>query len=250
MIVTNIQRFCLHDGPGIRTTIFFKGCNLRCPWCSNPENLNYEIEEVVYENERIVYGEKYTCEQLYNEIIKDKIYYENEGGITLSGGEAMMQIENIEPLLIKLKKEGINICIETSLISPNKLVELSTKYIDLYYIDLKILDKSKESLINTDVDLYVSNLKSIFNKKKNVIFRIPLVPGYTYTKKNIEEIIKIIKNFKPLKIEIFKIHNLGERKYKALNQKQTEFKKMDDKELNSIADMLIKSGMDVKILKI
>ena len=104
MIVTNIQHFCLHDGDGIRTTVFLKGCSLRCPWCANPENINMNIEKYVEKlnNKEIEknYGFNITIDELYSEIVKDKNFYSNGGGVTFSGGEPILQINELEDLLI------------------------------------------------------------------------------------------------------------------------------------------------------
>ena len=122
MIVTNIQHFCLHDGYGIRTTVFLKGCSLRCPWCANPENINMNIEKYVEKlnNKEIEknYGFNITIDELYSEIVKDKNFYSNGGGVTFSGGEPILQINELEDLLIKLNNENINITFETALFVP------------------------------------------------------------------------------------------------------------------------------------
>ena len=106
--ISNIQRFSLHDGEGIRTTIFLKGCNLRCPWCANPENIDFEFTK--YKNkdtkEEGIFGKDIDNLELYNEIIKDKEFYkDSNGGVTFSGGEPLIQIRKLEPLLAKLKKK-------------------------------------------------------------------------------------------------------------------------------------------------
>lgn len=82
MIITNIQKFSLHDGPGIRTTVFMKGCSLCCPWCSNPENLKSFIEYYIKDGKRGIYGKEYTVEEVFNEVIKDKPFYGDNGGVT------------------------------------------------------------------------------------------------------------------------------------------------------------------------
>lgn len=107
MLITNIQRFSLHDGPGIRTTIFLKGCSLRCPWCSNPENIKPYPEKYYKDGIEGIYGKNYTCDEVYNEIIKDRAFYDENGGVTFSGGEALLYVNELLPLLEKLKKERI-----------------------------------------------------------------------------------------------------------------------------------------------
>ena len=174
VIVSNIQRFSLHDGPGIRTTVFFKGCNLKCHWCSNPENMNFEIEKYKDGNEEKFYGYEIELEDLEKEILKDKAFYETGGGVTFSGGEPLLQFDKIEPLLEKLKKENINICIETALSVREELVDIAIKYVDEFIIDIKILDKDNVNKINGNIELYESNIKKIFESGKKVIFRIPL----------------------------------------------------------------------------
>lgn len=108
MLITNIQRFSLHDGPGIRTTIFLKGCSLRCPWCSNPENIKPYPEKYYKDGIEGIYGKNYTCDEVYNEIIKDRAFYDENGGVTFSGGEALLYVNELLPLLEKLKKERIS----------------------------------------------------------------------------------------------------------------------------------------------
>ena len=140
MLITNIQRFSLHDGPWIRTTVFLKGCNLRCPWCANPENLSFQKEEYVKDGIKGIYGYEISGEELEKEILKDKIYYEDGGGVTFSGGEALLAFKELEPLLKKLKEDKINICVETALMVKNELLEIALNYVDLFIIDIKILD--------------------------------------------------------------------------------------------------------------
>lgn len=141
MIITNIQRFSLHDGPGIRTTVFMKGCSLRCPWCSNPENLNSFQEYYIKDGQKGIYGKDYTVAEVFNEVMKDKNFYDCNGGVTFSGGEALLQAEKILPLLQKFKDEGITTAIETCLFVPTKNIELVVPFIDFFYVDMKIMDK-------------------------------------------------------------------------------------------------------------
>ena len=105
ILISNIQRFSLHDGPGIRTTVFLKGCTLKCPWCANPENILYKSEAYQTENGRAgVYGQWTTSDELYGEVMKDAVFYAQGGGVTYSGGEPLMQARPLLPLMEKLKR--------------------------------------------------------------------------------------------------------------------------------------------------
>ena len=128
--ITNIQRFSLHDGPGIRTTIFFKGCALRCPWCANPENLKPQIQTYSYDGFSGVYGKKYNEDELFGIIKKDKSFFAGRlgqdqwnitkaqdidklpGGVTLSGGEPLLVVDRLENLIRRLNVEKIHICMK------------------------------------------------------------------------------------------------------------------------------------------
>lgn len=250
VIVTNIQRFSLHDGPGIRTTVFFKGCNLKCPWCSNPENINFEIEK--YNNDGIegTYGKEYTLDELYKEIMKDKDYYDKDGGVTFSGGECLWKFKDIEPLLKKLKENNINICIETALTVPNEYLEIAVKYVDEYFVDMKIINKNEVRFINGNSHFFIENLNYLYEKNKDITIRIPVVPKYTYTEENIKEISKLLKKYKFKKIELFKIHRLGESKYKSLKLEMPHFEEVTNKELEELRDEFKKHCDNVEIIKL
>ena len=142
MRLTAIQRFCLHDGPGIRTTVFLKGCTLRCPWCSNPENISYEIQTG---KSKTVYGLDMDIDEIVRICLKDKAYYEENGGVTVSGGEALLQADEVAVLFDKLHSENIGCCIETSLMAPvenlNKLIDIT----DYWFVDMKLLDAANAS---------------------------------------------------------------------------------------------------------
>lgn len=253
ILLTNIQRFCFHDGPGIRTTIFLKGCSLCCPWCSNPENLEIKPQEYIKDGIKGLYGQWYTIGELYKEIMKDEAFYninqENSniigdfnitkaidinrlpGGVTFSGGEALLQMEVLQPLLRKLSDERIHMTIETSLFifpglaAGDDALAIALNYIDLFYIDIKILDKHNcMKIIHGDIKVYFSNLERVLNSGKPVILRIPVIGGYTDGDKNREAVAGLIKSMilekkrttNILKIELIKEHKLGISKYKSL----------------------------------
>lgn len=143
MIITNIQRFSLHDGPGIRTTVFLKGCSIRCPWCSNPENINHQIERYVKDEKEGFYGKEYSVDQVLKEVLKDKIFYEDNGGVTFSGGEALLYAKELLPLMEQIKQNNISIAVESSLFVPSSYLEMVIPFVEYFYVDLKVMDKER-----------------------------------------------------------------------------------------------------------
>ena len=252
--VSNIQRFCLHDGPGIRTVVFLKGCNLRCPWCANPENIDYEFTDYFDEgtNEKRIVGYDVEAIDLFDEIMKDRDYFNlNNGGITFSGGEPLLQVKELEPLLKKLKSNNVNIAVETNLQVDSELVNIALKYFDEFIVDIKILDKSLNSkILHGDIDLYINNIELLHKNNKIDVFRIPLSYEYTFTKKNQELILSFLKTYRCNKVEIFKIHNLARSKYKAIRHDFIEFKEISDNDILIFYGDIKKLGINVDIIKI
>lgn len=235
ILVTNIQRFSLHDGPGIRTTVFLKGCSLRCPWCSNPENLIAKKQRYIKNGSLGEYGKYYEPDELYKEIIKDHAFYKGEikdfqvtdpsqldklpGGVTFSGGEALLQMEWLEPLLIKLKYEKVHTVIETCLFASQRSLDLALKYIDLFYVDVKILDETLcQKYLGRNIQEYLNNLNILMQSGKPIVIRIPVIGGYTDGAKNRKAVLDLLSKFldKFLKVELIKEHRLGEKKYQSL----------------------------------
>ena len=247
MRLTAIQRFCLHDGPGIRTTVFLKGCALRCPWCSNPENISYEI---LTGKSNTVYGTDMDIDEIVRICLKDKAYYEENGGVTVSGGEALLQADEVAVLFDKLHSENIGCCIETSLMAPvdnlNKLIDKT----DYWFVDMKLLDAAKAgSILNGDTCLYDTNLDILFKKvsKEKICIRIPLAAGITYTKENIMLLENKLSELNPYRCEIFSVHDLGRKKYEDLDMEFTEFEKIEESELRAFADRLSNRCKDTEI---
>ena len=198
ILLTNIQRFSLHDGPGIRTTIFLKGCSLRCPWCSNPENLNPYPEEYIKDGNRGIYGKEYTIDEIFIEVMKDKDFYESNGGVTFSGGEALLQVERILPALKKFKENRITTAVETCLFVPTEKLEQALPYIDFFYVDMKIIDEQKcMETLKGDINLYKKNLELLCSQKK-IIIRIPVIGAYTDDEKNRNLVIEELKKYKKM----------------------------------------------------
>lgn len=249
--VCNIQRMCFHDGPGIRTTVFLKGCKLHCPWCANPENIAFEIQHIIKNGEKVMYGSLFTIDELEREILKDKEYYIHDGGVTFSGGEPLWHIKKLIPLLKKLKENNINICVETSLFVPIEYVLLSLEYVDEFIIDVKILEESQcKEILGGDVKEYYKNIDCVFTKKtkNNIILRIPLEKNYVATKNNLSLIFILLEKYHPKNVEILRVHNLAKEKYEHLNKKFYSAKNVDDKQLCDLINKIKKMGIEVNVL--
>lgn len=246
ILVSNIQRFSLHDGPGIRTTCFLKGCSLRCPWCSNPENISFSVQKYVKNGINGQYGLYWSPSDLCAELKKDRAFFGiynagNEesanidlnslpGGVTFSGGECLLQIQSLIPVLECLKKDQIHIAIETSLFAPQQMVEIAINYVDLFYIDIKQLDSEKcKNILHGNLDTFLSNLNMVAYSGKPIVFRIPVIGGYTDSKENQRKVIELICSYMQvkecclLKIELLKEHDLGLSKYDSLGIERPKY---------------------------
>lgn len=245
LLITNIQRFSLHDGPGIRTTVFFKGCTLNCPWCCNPENISFKKESYNEENQTKYWGKEYSSSELLKELLKDQIYYGSynnalfstyinsetfeaspkkffnslPGGITLSGGEPLMHIMKLCKTLELLKNNKIHITAESCLFVPNQFFEKSLEYIDLFYVDFKYIARDKiETILQGSKEQFFNNLQLLDESNKPYIVRVPVIGGFTDSYENADDIIDEILTHKSLKVEIIKGHNLAKEKYVKLNK--------------------------------
>ena len=237
-LVFNIQRYSLHDGDGIRTIVFLKGCPLHCPWCCNPESQSFEIEKGKINNlcihcktcsldvsecpsgAIVEFGKYMSVDEVLTEVQKDMIFYNTSGGgVTLSGGEASSQPRFALELLKELKKIGINTAMETcGQVATNNLLELS-EYLDLILFDLKIMNKQRsKELLGADIDLIKANIKALVMNNKRVIPRIPLIPGYTMDDENIEEIINFAQQLGLKEIHILPFHQYGSKKYEYIGK--------------------------------
>lgn len=211
-IVFNIKRFALHDGPGIRTTVFLKGCPQACWWCHNPEGLNADLSNGI--------GERQTAAQVVREIEKEIIFYdESGGGATFSGGEPLMQPEFLAALTDECRKKEIHIALDTTgCVSPRVFNSLMDK-VDLFLYDLKIMENKEHIKYTGTSNQYVlKNLKTLSQKEKNVIIRFPMIPAITDTRENVTAIAIFAAGLRGIRdIQVLPFHRTAEQKYRRLN---------------------------------
>ena len=274
LTITNIQRFCVHDGPGIRTTIFLKGCSLKCPWCANPETINPNIQcfldkekcdrnigtskcdpecsvlkgETPNEKDSarcrakaiLQFGKVISEEEILEIITKDKVYYKDGGGITFSGGEPLLQLRNNKDLLKRIH-EQYNVCIESSLSLPCDLEECQ-RYIDLFFVDLKTMVKEDyKNVVKGNLDVFEINIGILkqCGRMKDVVIRIPYVPDLTDKKENIDAINRFIEEYGIDDIQVFSLHNLAKPKYGSIGKEFVPNKEVDVDTLTRFKDQLV-----------
>lgn len=265
-IVSNIQRFSVHDGPGIRSTVFLKGCPLSCWWCHNPENIQPFVQELYYQ-ERCVncgncdslcnysaresVGKRMTTEDVLKEIKKDQIFFEESGGgVTFSGGEPFMQTEFLKKLLVECKSVDIHTVVDTSGFTPWKNIESIVDYVDLFLYDIKIMDNLQHlKFTGVSNNTILDNLYRLSNLNKKIIVRIPLIRDINDNESNIENIISFIKGIQLEGIDILPYHKMGMEKYKRLNMtyKLTGDEKPKEIVMESIQNKFKSAGFKVKI---
>jgi len=205
-LIFDIKHFALHDGPGIRTTVFFKGCPLNCWWCQNPESRGSEIEELTINdssrnrNASIsvpeTVGRMVSVSGIMEEVEKDRIFYDQSGGgITISGGEPLLQPDFLIELLTACRKEEITTAIDTSGFAEIEILERLFGLVDYYLYDLKLMDEDLHRK-NTGVSnqSIIHNLAWLAAEGEKVIVRVPLIPDITDTKENLKAIAHFVKS--------------------------------------------------------
>ncbi|HCJ6524229.1 TPA: [formate-C-acetyltransferase]-activating enzyme [Enterobacter cloacae] len=236
--IFNIQRYSLNDGAGIRTVVFFKGCPHRCLWCANPESISPKIETVRRESkclhcasclrdadecpsgafERI--GRDVTLDELEREVMKDDVFFRSSGGgVTLSGGEVLMQAPFATQLLKRLRRYGIHTAIETAGDAPlSRLLPLA-RQCDEVLFDLKIMDPEQaRSVTAVNLPRVLENLAQLVAEGINVIPRVPLIPGYTLTDANMASVLAFLLPSGIRQLHLLPFHSYGEPKYRLLGQ--------------------------------
>lgn len=236
-LVADIQRMSVDDGPGIRTTVFFKGCPLRCAWCHNPECISFEPQTLFYADKcihcgkcadgcysgaRVVCGTPMTARQILDEIVADRDYYGEDGGVTFSGGEPLARAEFLKTAVDLCAAEGINRAVETSLIYYNDEIEGIMKKLNLVMADLKIWDdKVHRQYTGVGNEAIKRHFEYLNRLGVPIIARTPVIPGIDQGIDMISEFMCGLNNV--TKYELLPYHPLGISKKAALGEEPMRF---------------------------
>ena len=222
-IIYDIKRFAIHDGPGIRTTVFLKGCPCDCWWCHNPESRSSSIfscskeislDGISVQREQTI-GEEIDAVRLMEEINKDAIFFQQSGGgVTFSGGEPLQQIDFLKTMLCQCKAQGIHTTVDTTAFVHASVIQGIVADVDLFMVDLKFVDDEKHrKYVGVSNRNILSNLESLLVAGKRVWVRIPIIPDV-----NMQEIDAMIswlsQTTKPEQINLLPYHKIGKHKYK------------------------------------
>lgn len=239
--IFNIQRYSLNDGRGIRTVVFFKGCPHTCPWCANPESISPKIETVRRESKCLHcapclrdveecpsgafehIGRNVTLEELEREVMKDEVFFRSSGGgVTLSGGEVLMQAPFATQLLQRLRRWGIHTAIETAGDAPlSRLLPLAKQCDEVLY-DLKIMDAEQaKAVVKMNLPRVLDNLLHLAEEGINVIPRVPLIPGFTLSEANMNRVLAFLIPSGIRQLHLLPFHQYGEPKYRLLGHQWT-----------------------------
>lgn len=293
--VMDIQRFCVHDGPGIRTVVFFKGCPLHCPWCANPESqtrkrsLFYDGQScmgcgvcqascpngaisIEWKDNRSVpvidrgrcrvcgscgskcpagavtySGTIMTAREILDEVRKDADYYEaSGGGVTLSGGEVFAMGEDLSELLGMLRAESLSVAVETCGQFAYDAVENCLDDVDLFLYDVKHVDRKRlKAVTGGDSTVIMGNLSRLLYAGKQVVVRIPVIPGFNHTLEDMEQIMKAVKALGVERVELLPYHTFGKGKYEKLGRRY----EMGDVSMLTESDLEMYDGLLPSVMK-
>lgn len=244
-MISGIKRMEIHDGDGLRTTVFFKGCPLRCIWCHNPESLSFEKQIAFFQNKCIscgicknerneeaaqrcpvsaieVYGREYEAEELAQILLQDEAFFKNSGGgVTLSGGECLAQPDFCIALAKLLHARGISVYVDTCGYVKREIFEKMIPYTDKFLYDIKAIDATvHEKCTGRQNRLILDNLKYLCNKGCKIEIRYPLVTGYNDCE--CEAIAKFLSSMQGItKVKVLQYHSFSASRYEALGMFNT-----------------------------
>ena len=263
-MIADIQRFSLHDGPGIRTTVFLKGCNLNCAWCHNPETIAFQPQfllrpdkcihcggcaEGCFAGARVLCGRERTVGDVLDEVMLDAPYYGSDGGLTISGGEPLFQPEFTLNLLMACREKGIHGALESNMSLPWKVAQPILEQCSLLMADLKLWDSAKhEKWTGMPNDIIKANLLKASDMGLPVLLRTPIIPGVNDDPLGIAAIAEFAARLKTLVCyELLPYHSLGLAKGSLEGYTPTLFEKPSQESMIRLATIAAQTGIAVRI---
>ena len=220
--IFDIQRYSIHDGNGIRTIVFLKGCVLRCRWCCNPESQEYDIQTMMVQGKPKVIGRDVTVAEVMKTVEKDRQYYwRTGGGLTLSGGESLCQPEFATALLQAAQDSGISTAMESMGCAKWETIEKLLPYLDQYLLDIKHMNPRKhKEFTGRSNELMIENAMKIAKSGMTELsIRVPVIPGFNDTEEEIRQIAAYTATLPNVKrMHLLPYHRLGQDKYTGLNR--------------------------------
>jgi pyruvate formate lyase activating enzyme len=261
-LIFSVKRYSIHDGPGIRVTFFIKGCPLKCNWCHNPEGIS-PFPETVLKTDRVgdmefskaeEVGKYFTVDNILEILEKEKVFIDqSKGGVTFSGGEPMIQTDFLLDILKACKTKGYHTAVDTSGYSSAENYMSIIPYTDLFLFDIKHLDEMKhmESTGVTNSGI-LDNYRLLINSGKDVMIRIPVIPGFNDDQdhlKRLKQFITETKTSSVKKINLLPYHKIGASKYRRFNlpYRMSGIEPPDKEKMKRIKELFEETGIKVKI---
>jgi pyruvate formate lyase activating enzyme len=261
-LIFSVKRYSVHDGPGIRVTFFMKGCPLSCSWCHNPEGISAEPETVIQTNKigdrefsrTEPLGKYYSVDEILEIAERERIFMtQSKGGITFSGGEPMLQFDFLLDALKACKSNGYHTAVDTSGYSSSENFRSVIPYTDLFLFDLKHMDDARHiEYTGVSNTLILENLRLIMESGKDVMVRVPVIPGYNEDNENIVKVRQFLSATKVRslkKINLLPFHKIGSSKYKKFNipYMMGNIEEPTKEKMRELKEYFMETGIKVKI---
>ncbi len=282
-LLMDVKRMAVHDGPGLRTTLFLKGCPLRCRWCHNPEGQSARPEVAFFEKKcvgcgrcraacphhmadsapcgacgrcaaacltgaRKLYGREITLDEALHIALEDEVFYGRDGGVTLSGGEPLMQGAFAAALLEAFRERGVHTAVDTCGHAPWKAFEETMPFCELYLFDVKHMDSEKHRRATGQGNgLILDNLTRLAERGASIHIRIPLIPDFNDDGENLRRTGAFLKDIRPEKVKLLPYHDAARFKYRALGRTDPMPARPDDMAIRLNRALALLEGMNLPV---